>query len=526
MLYMYNMENVFIAKRVRREKNEFEKEKPEYEYVEKENYAKVNYKNVSFLLDLNGIFSIINKKTFYFRDENDTYPSFYENNKKIDYLQFLFGFSNVEGNGKYYFKNGNEKDLRKINVEYLHEIHESILQKHNKYILEYNKGHYSIGGVHANILKNPYWVVQDGEKKSILMYCEKNTICKLCPESYQKIKEFEEKITNGKKITWSKSNNGYIYGNIPVLGKHLLIHQVITSHYGHGKGTGGNNSNILSVDHIDRDPMNNTMENLRLATREEQEQNSRGIMPDTKRERQINAQELPEGIIQEMLPKYVIFYNEKKLDRQYFRIEKHPKMEKNWETTKSRNVSVQDKLNQAIEMIEKLKSETPIIIESHTRELPKYVTIIKKKDDKLFLNYDERHDGCRYTLKRILKDGYDLKTELILFNKDIHSKFNGKKLEGISLETISVNNTHDPDIESKQKIKFVKYLKITTDRGNRYLTYDERTTQNDKKVIFNIKIRLIDGYQLNDKLKELKKKIYEKYETEFPEKKFDIPDEI
>ena len=42
--------------------------------------------------------------------------------------------------------------------------------------------HYSI--------KNPIWKAKDNK---ILLYCEPNTICKLCPISYQKILDFEKK---------------------------------------------------------------------------------------------------------------------------------------------------------------------------------------------------------------------------------------------------------------------------------------------------------------------------------------------
>lgn len=206
----------------------------------------------------------------------------------------------------------------------------------------YIEGHYSKLGKDANIMKNPMWKIIKGDIEYILMYCEKEIMCKLCPLSYQKILDFEKEQNNGKKITWFKCQNGYIAGS-----NKLFMHQVITNCYGNGKGT-----KLISVDHIDRDPLNNSYENLRIATREEQEQNSKGIMSGTKRARKQNAKPLPVGITQDMLRKYVIYYHEwlnkeKTKYREYFKVEKHPKLDKIWIGSKSNKISILDKLQQA-----------------------------------------------------------------------------------------------------------------------------------------------------------------------------------
>ena len=141
------------------------------------------------------------------------------------------------------------------------------------------------------------------------------------------------------------------------------MHQVIMNHYEHGQGTGNkkNNPDHQSIDHIDRDPTNNMLENLRLATREEQEQNSKGIMKETKRARKHSAKPLPDGFTQDMMPKYVIYYNEcynkdKGLYREFLKIEKHPKLEKIWISSKSNKVTLMDKLKSAKDILNKLGS--------------------------------------------------------------------------------------------------------------------------------------------------------------------------
>ena len=109
------------------------------------------------------------------------------------------------------------------------------------------------------------------------------------------------------------------------------------------------------------------MDNLRIATREEQEQNSKGIKEGTKRERKKSAKDLPEGITQdhEWLDK------EHTKKREFFKIEKHPLLDKPWVTTKSEKVTIEDKLKQANKVIEDLKNN--IYPEKNEKQIPKCV---------------------------------------------------------------------------------------------------------------------------------------------------------
>ena len=273
-------------------------------------------------------------------------------------------------------------------------------------------------GQDANIMKNPIWRISENGKEYLLMYCEKDTICKLCCESYQKILNYESNINNGNKITWYKHQNGYVLCSINV-----YIHQIIMDCYGNGKGTKN-----ISVDHVDQNPLNNTLENLRIATRKEQEQNSKGIKPGTQKERS-SKKDLPEGITYQMLKKYVYynreFYNkEKTKERDFFRVE-HPKLDKPWSTTKSNNVSIQEKLAQANKVVDDLEND--IYPVKNDNALPKYVSLIINRE-KPHLVFEKKVNGKRLGLKMVLPEEYDLEEQICSLNEKIKKKYEGESI--------------------------------------------------------------------------------------------------
>ena len=82
----------------------------------------------------------------------------------------------------------------------------------------------------------------------------------------------------------------------------------------------------------------------------------------TKRARKHNARPLPEGLTQEMLPKYVVYYHEcynkeRQLFREFFKIEKHPKLTKPIIGSKSNKFTWQQKLAMIKERLHKLNNE-------------------------------------------------------------------------------------------------------------------------------------------------------------------------
>ena len=65
-------------------------------------------------------------------------------------------------------------------------IEQNIKSIYPNYEIVYIPGHYASLGTDANIMKNPIWKLKNDNLEFLLMYCEKDTLCKLCDISYQK----------------------------------------------------------------------------------------------------------------------------------------------------------------------------------------------------------------------------------------------------------------------------------------------------------------------------------------------------
>ena len=223
-------------------------------------------------------------------------------------------------------------------------------------------------------------------------------------------------------MTWYKTQNGYISCN----SNNVFIHQLIMETWRQGNYPA--NTNVVA--HLDRNPLNNRYDNLRVASMQEQQKNSKGTADDgTKRERKHSARALPAGITQDMMRKYVVYYHEwlnkeHTRSREFFKVEKHPKLEKPWMTSKSEKVPLLQKLEAANKVVSDLEKGIFPEDTAPAAVLPKYISIVIKRE-KPHLVYERKRpeDGVREEMRMVLPPNYILKDEIAKLKEKVKAKY-------------------------------------------------------------------------------------------------------
>jgi hypothetical protein len=153
-----------------------------------------------------------------------------------------------------------------------------------------------------------------------------------------------------KDYTWHYIANGYISHTVPVddTRRELYLHNLVMNRLGFpGKGS------KESIDHINRNGLDNRKENLRLITQTDQNLNQK------RKERTIV---LPpdSGIKIEDIPKYVWYIKPNGHHGDRFGIDLKTENIK-WKTTSAKNVSLNDKLQSAKEKLQELYTLYPYL---------------------------------------------------------------------------------------------------------------------------------------------------------------------
>lgn len=220
-------------------------------------------------------------------------------------------------------------------------------------ILQKFKGKVNHIGRYSGIEKNKYWLVMNMEtnEEYYIIDCGILNIVKVNEGSVNKI--------IGIKSCWYMTKVGYVCAKIN--NDKIYMHAFLMNHFGNGKGQD-------SVDHINRDKLDNRLCNLRITTQSVQNSNR----PYEKKEDSKYNLQRPEGMEHiDRLPRNVEFisgYREPKKEKGWYLafLISHPNCPQYGKkrcvvSTKSNNVPAIEKYNYILDKMKEL--DIPIIYE-------------------------------------------------------------------------------------------------------------------------------------------------------------------
>ena len=452
-------------------------------YIEDEDYFLINE---IIKVDKNIINKLICKKNLnnLIKNNDDLWEY-----KKISLIKILFDIDTFE---TIIFKNNDDNDYRFNNLNITYKSKYNFNKPENVEILEEYEPKLITRGHYSGQYRNMYWRVKEGDSEYYIMHINENTFTKFSLLDKEKISNLE--ISNTILI-WYLNLNGYIGTTIKNNGekKCIYLHQYIMNvHFE------DNTDMKKTVDHFNRDKLDNRKDNLRFASMSEQNSNR------DKQKRQKQACELPNGIKQTDMPKYVIYNNrcydkENNSWREFFTIEGHIKLIRTWATSKSNNVSIKDKLEQAKLKLKNLNGEISDedykkLITTEEMNIPYIKLKIFRKKYHLIFDREVKISGkrCRKTLYMVL-DHNDLQLMLDKFITEINNKYPELKIEAHKLENITMLDFSDVGNEITEE----KYEEITIETE----TINEPVLVSDIQLpITNIKVNNDGKYKIKPDL--------------------------
>lgn len=270
--------------------------------------------------------------------------------------------------------------------------------------------------------------------------------------------------------------NGYVCCTIK--DKVYYLHQVIMNVHDEDL-----TSLERTVDHINCDKLDNRKENLRLVDMSTQNSN-RG-----KSKRRVDACELPGGLTQKDLPKYVV-YRKEILDkedgkyREFFVIDQHPKLAKPWETTKSMKIGILEKLESAktkLDLLNKVIDEKEYNEKTGldtTIDLPVGIRLNDTNNKyQLIYDYKDTKTKERFGLRMVLKST-DLQKELDTFIGLINEKYPNLNFAKYQIKNIPAigNNQVSPVKEVNEdavKLTLPPNFSLYNEKGTNYFQYNK-----------------------------------------------------
>lgn len=343
--------------------------------------------------------------------------------------------------------NNNINDYRKENIEFKYDnkFYDNFKEPTDYIIIAKGTSHQILYGKFSGQYRNMYWEVKDKNNEIyFIMHITNNIYTKFSKKDHDKVINYKD-----VRPFWYLNNNGYIGTTINnTIDRNIIyLHQYIMDVH---------NEDLTNyektVDHINRDKLDNRKENLRFANMSLQNENR------NKSARRCDAKtQLPE--LYKILPLYVQYrqeiYNKKNnMMREFFIID-HPKLDKIWESSKSIKISLSEKFKSVklkLELIDNVITMKQYNMESGLNIILDLPIGIRLHNNQFI--YDYKNKNNRYNIKRTIHSK-DIQNELDCIINDINTKYpdiNYMKYTIKNLDAISHIAKNINIIEKKSKL--------------------------------------------------------------------------